>query len=235
MPRYSIKKTSFKRYPRRSRYTRKRPRYSKASVPFKPEIKTLDTFIGPGAATALNLWNAPINPTEYNVAFGGLTYLNMIMPGNGYYERVGSKVTFRSITVSWTCSITAPNTSANIRSLIVYDRSPSGAMPALTMVINTYGNIGGGVQMEGGQNPVTKKRFSLLYDKTYNLNTSTSLTRRTRVTKRGRWESEFSTAAGTIADIQTGSFLFICFCDAVIGAPAPIIYSITSRMRYEDN
>jgi hypothetical protein len=119
-----------------------------------------------------------------------------------------------------------------VRYLIVFDRQTNKAFPALTdvLAINATGTGG----FSSNPNLANASRFSILRDRTLCIDVAQQeITVRHEYLKL-RLNSEYTATAGAIADITTGSLLFIVFYDETTYATPPTINNFVSRVRYMD-
>lgn len=79
-----------------------------------------------------------LNTTNSNA---GSTVLNLVAPGTGSYNRVGRKISMKSVRLTGTATfISSPNAatgnkvSSVVRMVVVYDNQPSGAIPTFDTI-----------------------------------------------------------------------------------------------------
>lgn len=109
-----------------------------------------------------------------------LLCVNAVQQGTSFYNRVGRKITLRSVFIN--CTITASaagideekesTTSAvTVRMVVLYDRQPNGAKPNFSEIFASYDNKGVKSSMFlSPMDPSQTSRFRLLRDKVYTLN-----------------------------------------------------------------
>lgn len=87
-----------------------------------------------------------------------IVLLSTIGNGNGSSERIGRRITYFNMEISWIWRFSANHGGPNhVRFTIVYDNSPNGAFPAYTdMFVSTA--------VQSLMNPDTRGRFTVLYD-----------------------------------------------------------------------
>jgi len=187
------------------------------------ELKFIDTSIGLNQITTDASWST-----------GSL--VNGIAVGAGATERIGRKVTLKSLQIRWQFQM-EPESFANIvggsngRILIVYDKQANAAAPLITDILrqNAY---------NANLNLNNRDRFVVLMDKITDCvskegNFSTSGKKFIRLNN----ESVFN--SGTTADIgsiQTGSvYLFFANTGTTIFTDASALRFVADvRMRYTD-
>lgn len=198
------------------------------------EVNSLDTLIVP-VGNVLNMTSAAVG-SEPNV-FAGITEINLVRQGNTFYQRSGNKIHMRSVSVMFTPYVATTNGVINMRWMIVYDKQPNGAFPALTDVLAT--NDAGTVTFQSGVNMANRSRFLVIRDRIETFNSALTTSVAIKDFARLNLDTEFKGNGGTIGDISTGSLLFLCFVDWYdasnkIGvSPASASPSITTRVRFD--
>lgn len=111
---------------------------------------------------------------------GGASSLcvNAIRQGTGFYERIGRKVTCRSLQITGVLNASAevdadsaPD-AVTVRMVVVYDRQPNQSMPAFNQIFASHSNMGevNTSTVFSPLNLTQASRFRILKDKVYNLN-----------------------------------------------------------------
>lgn len=167
-------------------------------------------------------------------ATGSITLLNGLAPGSSASQRIGMKVTIRSLEIHMTHQVTAATgVDQSHRFLIVQDSQSNGVGPAaLTDFLTTNTTL-------APRNLANRRRFRFLLDKSFYLSSSAEsgsggvhkfyLKLRTPIV------TEFNSGvAGTIADIVTNSLHFVAVGDVAAGAAAGSA-AVYCRIRYTDN
>lgn len=168
----------------------------------------------------------------------GLYLLNGLAPGTAANQRVGMKVTIRSIELR--CRMTtSPVTGVDqyVRMILVLDRQPNGA------VIGAVTDVLLAQSISSPRNLANRKRFKIMMDKQYamgsNLNAATtpSTLPNMRLVKKYIKRpiiTEYNTGvAGTIADISTNSLYLMVFGTEVAGNTDTNLAGYI-RIRYTD-
>jgi len=166
----------------------------------KPEIKYLIT----AATTAAN-------------STGAITLLNAVPKGDDENQRVGRSLTPTSIKFSGFTSVT-PGTGVDQvhRHMIVWDRFPNGATPAITDILlanNVYAFL----------DPINSPRFKILWDVTTPLNAtaeagSIRVVRASVPLRTTVYYNENS--LGDIRDILSGALFLVTIGTSAAGATA---------------
>jgi len=204
----------------------------------RAEIKSFD--LTPADAELVRVLS--VAGTEPAAFATGMTEINDVQAGNAFYQRIGTKINIRSIMMRFKLTNTTVQATglftdqpAHVRYMLVYDRQPNGAFPAITDILQN--NDSGAVTHGSSINIANRDRFSVLLDRNISLSEADSQT---------RWVSEyivcpnlqtqFRSSAATIGDITTGSILFICFGNIQLGPAfdAGQIQSLQFRIRYAD-
>lgn len=120
----------------------------------------------------------------------------------------------------------ANSTSGNARIMLVYDKQCNGAALTISQVLVS-------VDPESLTNAANKKRFKILFDKSYAIPGNNSTPKRFDFSLSLRnLETHCNTGnAGTIADINTGSLYWIYLSDVTAGVTAPTV-DLHSRLFY---
>lgn len=162
---------------------------------------------------------------------GDVILLNGIARGDDINERVGRRVTIRSLEAHLYDTVTKDTGVDQVhRVLIVYDMQSNGTAPVVTDVLVSASTT-------SLKNLDNRNRFRILYDQAWTLNASGESDSQKHITKymRVNLPVQFNSGdAGTIADIQTGSIYFICLGSEVRGNTAGSINGRV-RVRYSDN
>ncbi len=210
---------------RRRRYRGRRKAWPRSKI-FRPELKFLDSVQG-GAVSVATGGTIPL-----------ATYVGM-QQGTTSSTRIGRRIVIRSIGVTLTLSIPQSSTAADasdiIRCILVYDKQPNGAQPA-------FGDIIEGAGFDRYRNLDFTRRFVLLHDKCYRLNSMGAASVASpaiitlensqciRIFKSGlALPVYYDTDVGDITDVQTGNLFMIFFAQAGV-----CTIDSTARIRYSE-
>lgn len=160
---------------------------------------------------------------------GALTLLNGLQTGDDSINREGREVRIRSIQFKgFTGVTTGTGIDQYHRVLVVFDRQTNAAAPAITDILTANGTT-------APRNLDNRRRFVILYDRTYSLNAAGeagSASRMLKYYKRFNLMETFNSGnAGTVADITTGSIYMITMGSVAAGATAGSA-SINVRVRF---
>lgn len=177
--------------------------------------------------------NSPTNIGSPNAV---ITSLFSPDQGTGPTEHIGRKIDCTSLQWKWQSSY-APTTtgSSAMRLLIVYDRQPNAALPAVTDVV-TFDNIVAFMNLNNS------KRFLVIVNEEFDglsVQGPNAFFKKGYVSFKKRFKCTLPTEfngvnGGTIADITTGSFVAFTWQNGSITTAAPNDLLLT-RIRYIDN
>jgi len=195
------------RFPRTSKPTRA------LSGSLSTELKAVDTFSNLATDTT-----------------GAILLVNGLVPGVGFSQRVGREVHVRHLHAEVTSLVTAGTGADQYhRVLLVQDRQPNGAAPAITDVLTA-------VSPNALPNLINQARFHIWEDRRVYLNASAE-------PSSGKvWSFDFPLSirthyndgvAGTVADIVTNSLYVMVMGNLVAGVTAGVT-TINVRVRYSD-
>lgn len=166
-------------------------------------------------------------------------HLNPIIRGVGNDGRIGRKVSMKKLVFRWSrnspglLTVGANNYSAPVpfRILLIYDRSPSGAVPPITDVLTSN-------NFEANLNLTNSDRFLVLSDQ-YPCETQGHnqhyMGGKIHVNfKTGLLAQFFDTPGGAIADMSAGAIYLYYGCSGATTAGSEAL-QFNSRIRYTDN
>lgn len=165
-----------------------------------------------------------------------ITLLNGLVPGNSASQRVGNKVTIKSLEMRARVQTTAATGVEQFcRWFIVLDRQANGAAPAAITDILSANSV------TSLRNLENRKRFKIIVDKAFpmgatSVSTGTVTSRMYKVYIKFRRPIlvEFNNGvAGTIADIVSNS-LHLCTLGNVVAGNTDANLITTVRLRYTD-
>jgi len=185
---------------------------------------------------------------------GDTTTLNLIQAGTGSWNRIGRKVTLKSVRVKGTVLVRHYLTSLGdfttnvVRMVIVWDNQPAGGTEPLFNDIFGETSQAGAETVSYQSQPKydTMSRFTILKDWTYDSVPQSGLNAAGDVTatiqsvdsyvKLPNLETTFSGQSSpmTIADINNGALYFIARAETNSGTASDAIVSVRARIRYLD-
>lgn len=196
----------------------------------KAELKAFDT------AQAQSVFATPAN----------FTALNVPVTGTDYFNRIGRKIYMKNVHIRGVVNNLATSTTQEmVRMLIVYDSQPNTAFPVIADILQNA-NVAAATSVSSDINLVNRERFTILRDKQIIVypvtNTAGALTNLTipdpiaqtyninEFVKLKGLETTYNvTSGGTIADVTSGSLLFVTF-----GASGAWQINFHSRLRFYD-
>lgn len=207
---------------------RLKPAYSLGRTS-RQEVKCFDVTVGSPAGNLVAFSSAA--SAEPGAAFLGMTELNCVQQGAAFYQRIGTKITIKSIRVSFDIAgVTSPAIDV-VRWALVYDRQPNAAFPAIADI---FSNNSGTATSYGSVNMVNRSRFQIIRDQEVAIDPAQQQVAHVDSFCKGNWESEFKASGNTIGDIATGSILLIIGVSSVVGAVYPTFSGCQCRIRYYD-
>jgi len=192
----------------------------------RAEKKVIDTY-----------YNATVQADGSNYAL-----LNGTKPGSQNYDRIGRKITLKSLQIHGKLNVLSNETTTGfvIRMIIVYDKQPNGASPTYSDVIKSQ-DISGATSSSYSDfvNLDNRDRFEIVRDHFFQLGQFTTspdfatgplTVPVNEYIKLGNRETCYNAGnAGTIGDITSGAiFLFLMADDA--GANSDLSF----RIRFTD-
>jgi len=207
--------------------------------PKGPEVKAVDI------APAFYVFNA--------VATSNLILLNGIVPGNGYWNRIGGRVELKSLKIRGQVEPSGTCLAGGIRLMIVYDRQPTGALPAISNIIQSRDQLGATANSGTAElNLDQRDRYSIVRDiEWYTPSVTFAAGVETNVGAQDPGASESfcvnkyiplkglgtffsgSSSPSTIADISTGALYALFFISGGSTASA-WTGTLGFRLRYKD-
>lgn len=238
---------------------------------FKNRTKKFDAFRSaatavqygyPGAAGANiekksidSAINISLNSSTTGWQYAALTYavgggvgtptvgvLNNLISGSGSNQRIGRKITMKSVFLRLYFAISAATEStisfAPFRWMVIYDRQTNATLPSINSILNySQYTAAGASSVLALQNLDWKNRFKVLADETTVLdvsNESACVVQRYINLPMDCKQVEFNVNnGGGIGDISSGALYFICwnsFDDTATG-----VVQMVSRVRFTDD
>lgn len=184
-----------------------------------------------------------------------VTLLNGIAEGSSFFNRIGRRITMKSICVEGhivNSGVESGDALDYIRILLVYDRQPNGAVPSLADVITNVNQAGTGeTNPFGFPNYTNLDRFRILRD--YRLGmfdtgnaaglteANSAVVNQTEPTQRIKFfvnlkdaETRYGLTTGVIGAINSGSLLLV-MAGSQAAADAPYSFRFNARLRYRDD
>lgn len=217
--------------------TKKRRAQAKSRKPLLPkhvstEIKTFDTSYTDSTPYEL--------PEFVDITFsesfltsdetGGGCCINEIVQGTGSSQRIGSKITIKSIRLRCTLSC-ATATTNSVRICLVYDKQPNLAFPTLATI---FQDSTATTSFVSSLNMSNVRRFVVLRDSISTFNTDGPLGRYVNKLIKRKIICDYSSSDGDIGDISGGSILLLAGSSSYIHTTNAIHIKFNTRIRYYD-
>jgi len=221
---------------RQAAYNRRQASYSRmrSAIPAPPMLLPSRTqeikFFDCTTASANMVAVASVAGAEPAAAFTGLTELNAVSQGAGAYQRIGQKIVVKSIAFKCKLALQAVPGSTVTRIMLIYDKQPNGAFPAITDILSV--NVSTAPGLMAGINMSKKSRFSILADRFFNTDSASNTLEPISIYRNNvNLETEFGATNGLISDITTGAIYLLCFDSGSTCA----IQDVNTRIRFYDN
>lgn len=182
--------------------------------------------------------------------------LNGLINGSGFYNRIGRKVSLKSVRVRgqiYPDNDTADGTSQYFRIIILYDKQPNQAFPPITDILATFNNAGAPTTTAYSFLNITNSdRFVILRDTPFHIsdNALTGLYNQDAnvmdYKNKGNYDEYIdlknvetgysNTSTGAIGDIQTGALYMVLYGTAPAATANENVYrfNFTARLRFWD-
>ena len=96
---------------------------------------------------------------------GLVSLLNGVQTGTGFFNRIGSRIEMKSLRIRGFIYYALTSIQDQIRMIIVYDRQPTGALPAPTVILQTRDQAGAATNPGSSEiNLDNRDRFTILRD-----------------------------------------------------------------------
>lgn len=196
-------------------------------------------------------WGDDDEPTTAS-PIATIQVVNGVAQGPGFFERIGQKLTMKTLHVRVSMYPREPPTDGAdhelIRFALVYDRSPNGSEPAIQTIFADYASDGTPVtSIKSGLNPTQTSRFTIIREhwiRLYGINGTApagavaSLTDNTGLdfinwyVKLQDLESVYSDADPDITAMVNGAIYLIGWTTAESQAQSALQYSAKTRLRF---
>jgi len=184
----------------------------------------------------------------------GFLLLNTPLVGAAFFNRIGNKITMKSVHIKINIGPRIPTTTPGgqnetVRFMLIYDRQANGANPTPATLLTDYGN-GGGTQTTiiSGMNPTQTGRFVILREhfiKLFNVNNETDMTSAASsfYQQDDHWfvnwfvklkdlETIYQASTGGIGDVSNGALYLVNMTDATAAAQSACIFKYKARLRF---
>ena len=199
---------------------------------FKPVVKpTFPLYVRP----TLSVYNARARRMEkkfidvqtiynaWNVSRSYIVLLNGVATGTDYNTRIGREVTMTSY--YHRMFITDATNIQQVRCMLVYDKQPTGALPAITDILQ-YNDA------NSPNNLNNRDRFVVVSDKVYTTSPQGVEIKFVKKYKKLRTVTTYNNTGATVGDIATGALYFVAFAFNNVATTTLDGYA---RVRFVDN
>lgn len=228
--RYSVRST---RPTRTSRYrTPARSAALAAAFPSRPEVKTWDGQFGAGSIPHHLVTVANVTGGDFSMDTG-MTCLNLVPSGTGFWNRIGSKISMSSLELSMSFQTVAGKPSA-IRWMLVYDKQPNAAYPLIDDLLRDNNAIN--ASFHSTIRNASLHRFLVLRDQTtYLCDSHLGITYHDQIPLRhvSNYVGVETDTNQSIVDLTYGALHVLAFTN-VADNTGPLITAISSRLTYID-
>jgi len=174
----------------------------------------------------------PKNETGYlDIAFatyandttGSITLINPVAQGAATTQRIGKKWTMKSIQVRGFMENGATATTNNITNLIVYDKRPTGTLPAITDILNTVNSSSFNNDTNSGRFRIIRRNDEILvggYVLATNPVLESTMKNADEFVKLNLPVVNKALGTGAIGDIEEGALYFISVGNTAAGGTA---------------
>jgi len=180
--------------------------------------------------------------------------LNACITGAGFFNRIGSKITMKSVHIKINIAPRIPTTppggnNQTVRWLLVYDRQINGAFPTISTLLADYQADGANnTVVLSGMNPTQTGRFIILREhfiKVFNVKNDASLTAagQSFMEQDGQWfvnwfvklkdlEAIYKADTANETEFSNGGLYVVCISDCTSTDTSAVIYTYKSRLRF---
>jgi len=188
------------------------------------------------------------------VATAGFFILNACITGAGFFNRIGSKITMKSVHVKINIAPRIPTTppggnNQTVRWLLVYDRQTNGAFPTISTLLADYQADGANnTVVLSGMNPTQTGRFIILREhfvKLFNVKNDADLTAggQSLMEQDGQWfvnwfvklkdlEAIYKADVANETEFSNGGLYLVQLSDCTSPDTSACVFTYKSRLRF---
>lgn len=165
---------------------------------------------------------------------GTITLLNTIPQGAGTSERVGKRVALKSLQMRGNVSSSSTATRNDIAYMIVYDKRPTGVLPAITDILNSASPHSFNNDVNSGRFRILKRIDEVLVGNPSTLISPNSILNAEFYLNLKMLPQVFKAAGtGAIGDIEEGALYLVTVGSVSAGTGAASL-GVGFRLRYVD-
>jgi len=181
-------------------------------------------------ARAMGIEKKFIDSTQAIAALAGsaILLMNGVAIGDDYNNRNGREIKMKSIYMRMT-GANLVDQESSIRVMLVYDKQPNGAAPAITDILTS-------ADVNAPNNLNNKERFITISDKVYTASTAAKRSWICKKYKRLDTSVQYSGTGATIASIATGAVWLILIPQSLStgASTANYVVGYQTRVRFTD-
>lgn len=207
---------------------RKRPYVPAVQRGPRRELKSVD-FVDAGPRNMVTVANV-VGASSLTT---GMTLINGTTQGDGAYEHIGKNISVQSVAVE--AELTQPQTDASsstVRLMVVYDRQPNGAYPAIGDLLADNASA---PTFNSAINIGYRERFAVLRDFQVTLSPAEKTTYHYETYLKRQLDTNYSGISNAIASVGSGSLLLLAFFVQLAGTTVPTVSAVHTRVRYYDS
>lgn len=165
---------------------------------------------------------------------GSITLLNTVPQGAGTSQRVGKRIQLKSLQCRGSMLANAAVTSTDVAMLIVYDKRPTGALPAITDILVSVSATSFNNDNNSGRFRILKRVDAILTGSAANnYTTDSAMNNDWFLPLKGLPQVFKSAGTGAIADIDEGALYLVTVGGSGAGTTAGTL-TAAFRLRYID-
>jgi len=165
---------------------------------------------------------------------GDIRLMVAIPQGPGVNQRIGKRAFYRSITLRGAVFAGSTMTLADTSVLIIYDKRPTGALPAITDILTTTTPSGFMNDSNSGRFEVIRRMDTIVTGSQSAPNSNSMINFDHYIPLKSRPVVFETAGTGAIGDIDSGALYIICMSAVGAGTNAPSA-SLSWRIRYGEN
>lgn len=149
---------------------------------------------------------------------GTITLIATIAQGAGVTQRIGKRAYYKSIQIRGAVDPNASTLTTKVAFIIVYDRRPTGALPAITDILVSASSVSFNNDNNSGRFQIVTRRDYFLIGNNATPNTSLSGVSIEEFIKFRREVVYKAAGTGAIGDIEQGALYLVTVGDKAAGA-----------------
>lgn len=164
---------------------------------------------------------------------GSVTLLNAVPQGASVSQRVGKKIVAKSIQLRGLILANTATTYADTSYLVVYDRRPTAALPAISDILKSASSFAFNNDDNAGRFKILRRRDTVLSGNITTPATGNEVADVDDFVKVNLPTVYKALGTGAIADIEEGAIYLVTIGDHVTGTTAATL-ATTVRFRFQD-